>query len=239
MLPKTKKFYELTKVDNVLDDPGEDVPITWTQVFYKTYPRLKSIGLSKTKEDEGELETLLQHRESTRIFSDNSLSFDEISKVLRSCRIVDPKRGPERRTYPSGGARFPVELYLVAFNIDDIEKGLYHYNIKEGKLELLWEKDLRNKRRELISPYLENPAATIVFTSVISRSEVKYGHKAYPFSFIEAGHMGQNILLTATEIGLGACPVSGFVDKTLIEILDLTEGEIPIYTICLGKRKRL
>ena len=238
MLKEIKKFYELTKVKNTLDDSGEEVPITWTKVFYKTYPRLKSIDLPEVQKD-GELETLLQHRESTRMFSDNPLSFEEISASLKSCRIVDPDRDPERRTYPSGGARFPIELYLVAFNVDSIERGVYHYNIKEGKLELLWEKDLRDRRRELISPYLENSAATIIFTSVISRSEVKYGHKSYPFSFIEAGHMGQNILLTATEWEIGACPVSGFVDDTIIEMLDLTEGEIPIYTISLGKRKRL
>lgn len=91
--------------------------------------------------------------------------------------------------------------------------------------------------KELISPYLENPAGTIVFTSVISRSEIKYGYRAYPYSLIEAGHMGQNILLAATEIGIGACPVSGFVDDTVIKILDLTEGEIPIYTISIGRKK--
>lgn len=51
--------------------------------------------------------------------------------------------------------------------------------------------------------------------------------------------MGQNILLAAAEIGVGACPISGFVDNTIKEILDLTEGEIPIYSISLGKAKIL
>lgn len=238
MLKKTKEFYESTKVKDVLEDTEEEVPITWTKVFYKRYPRFPSVDLQSSGE-EGELETLLGIRESSRIFSDSPLNFEEISKILRSCRIVDSSREPERRTYPSGGARFPVELYLISFNINGLVPGAYHYNIKEGKLELLWEQDLRDRRREIVSPYLENSAATIVFTSVISRAEVKYGHKAYPFSFLEAGHMGQNILLRSTELGVGACSVSGFVDDSLIEILDLTEDEIPIYTISLGKRKRL
>jgi hypothetical protein len=47
------------------------------------------------------------------------------------------------------------------------------YNMKDKCLELLLEKDLGKQRRDLISPYLENPAATIIFTSVIARSEVK------------------------------------------------------------------
>ena len=145
---------------------------------------------------------------------------------------------PEKRTYPSGGARFPVELYVVAFNIDDLESGAYHYNIKKGTLETLWEKNLRNRQRELISPYLENPAATIIFTSVIARSEVKYGLRAYPYSLIEAGHMGQNIQLKSAELGIGSCSVSGFIDDTVKEILDLTDDEIPIYTISIGWERR-
>jgi len=66
---------------------------------------------------------------------------------------------------------------------------------------------------------------------------VKYGLRAYPYSLIEAGHMGQNIHLTCAELGIGSCPVSGFVDNTLSKILGLTEEEIPIYSISLGKAK--
>ena len=127
-----------------------------------------------------------------------------------------------------------MELYLIAFNIERLNQGAYHYNIKERKLELLWNKDLRNKRKELISPYLSNAAATLIFTSVIARSEVKYGLRAYPYSLIEAGHIGQNIHLACAESGIGSCSVNGFVDNTIKEILDLTDDEIPIYTISIG-----
>jgi len=169
---------------------------------------------------------------------DSSLK-EILTKLFEILAIVDKNREPERRTYPSGGARFPVELYLFSFNIEGLDKGAYHYNIKEEKIELLLKKDLTNKRRELISPYLENPAAVISFTSVISRSEVKYGYRAYPYSLIESGHMGQNIHLKCAELGIGSCSVSGFVDKIIAELLDLTEDEIPIYTIGLGKKKRI
>lgn len=238
MLNQTRKFYNLTKLDKSLEESEREAPPTWIKVFYKEYPRLPSRTLPAVR-DEGEFEELLRMRESRRIFSDNPLKLEELSQILGSCRIVDADRQPEKRTYPSGGARFPVELYLLAFNVKDIEEGAYHYNMKDNKLETLWEKDLKPFRREIISPYLENPAATIVFTSVISRSEVKYGPRAYPFSFIEAGHMGQNILLKATEIGIDSCPVSGFIDDRIKKILDLTDAEIPIYSINVGKRKRL
>ena len=50
--------------------------------------------------------------------------------------------------------------------------------------------------------------------------------------------MGQNIQLAATEIGIGSCPVSGFLDDTVKKIFDLTDDEIPIYSISIGKIKR-
>jgi SagB-type dehydrogenase family enzyme len=235
MLKKIKNFYRLTELKKDFEDSGdENLPITFIKVFHKEYPRLPKIKLPKIDREDSEFETLLQYRESNRNFSHKPLSLEEISKIVGSCRIVDNAREPEKRTYPSGGARFPVELYLISYNIEGLEQGAYHYNMKCNSLEQLWKKDLKSVRRELISPYLENPAASIFFTSCISRSEVKYGLRAYPYSLIEAGHMGQNIQLASREIGIGSCPVSGFVDATIKYILDLTENEIPIYSISLG-----
>jgi len=237
MLPIIKKFYKTIENRKVLEVPDMEAPITHVHVFHKEYPRMPYVDLPRYDTD-SELEVLFGMRESTRVFSDEPLKRDEIAKILGSCRIVDASRQPERRTYPSGGARFPVELYLVSFNIVDVESGAYHYNMKKGRLEQLWKKDLISIRRELISPYLENPAATIIFTAVISRSEVKYGARAYPYALIETGHMGQNIHLACAEIGIGSCSVSGFVDSTVKEMLDVTDGEIPIYTISIGRKRR-
>jgi len=235
MLEETRAFYEKTKLPAGLEDATQgEVPITHTHVFTKAYPRLPQIVLPATEEDE--LMTLLGLRESTRIFSEEPLSLKDLAAVLRTARIVDPKREPERRTYPSGGARFPVELYVCAYNIGDLEPGAYHYRIKGETLELLLQEDLTPKKKELISPYLENPAATIFFTSVIARAEVKYGLRAYPYSLIEAGHIGQNMQLMCTAKNIGCCSVSGFVDDTVAGILDLTEDEIPIYSISVGKK---
>lgn len=241
MLKETRNFYKKTKLypdsENVVE--LEETPnITHIEVFRKSYPRLPSVKLPEVNRENSEFEALLDYRESNRNFWDLPLSLAELSKIIGSCRIVDTKRKPERRTYPSGGARFPVELYVVSYNINELKQGAYHYNMKDNNLELLLEKNLKSQRRKLISPFLENPAATIIFTSVIARSEVKYGLRAYPYSLIEAGHMGQNILLAASEIGIGSCSVSGFIDDTVKKILDLTDDEIPIYSISIGKVKK-
>ena len=64
--------------------------------------------------------------------------------------------------------------------------------------------NLRKYETGLSSQFLKNVAGVLILTSVISRSEVKYGLKAYPYSLLEAGHISQNILLSLTKYKLGA-----------------------------------
>ena len=237
MLELIRRFYDAIKNEKAVEVSEEEPPLTHVKVFHKAYPRFARVKLQDINDEGSQLEDLLNIRKSTRSFSDVPLSLKDISKILHSCRIVDIERDPEKRTYPSGGARFPVELYLINYNINDLNHGAYHYNMVDDSLELLLEEDLKQKRRDLISPFLDNPAATLIFTSVISRSEVKYGARAYPYSLLEAGHMGQNIQLACAEIGIGCCSVSGFIDKTVKEILDLDNEELPIYSISLGWKK--
>ena len=86
-----------------------------------------------------------------------------------------------------------------------------------------------------VSPFIENPALALIMTSVIPRSEVKYGNKAYPFSLLEAGHIGQNISLLSAKYNLCCCAIGGYVDETICEVLDLTPDEIPLYSLAIGK----
>ena len=213
-----------------------DPPVTYTQVFYKKYPRFPSVELPDVTPC-GEFDALLEGRHSERSFADRPISLDKLSRILFTCRIVDRVRDPEKRTYPSAGARFPVEIYPIAFNVDGLERGAYHYNMPRHILELLLEQDLRDHETEIVSPYLSNTATALVLTAVLARSEIKYGNKAYPYSLIEAGHIGQNIQLACAKYDIGCCSIGGFVNDMVSGILDLTEDEIPIYVLGMGKIK--
>lgn len=141
----------------------------------------------------------------------------------------------EKRAYPSAGARFPIEIYPIAFNIEGLENGAYHYNSEKHLLELLLMKDLSELKSDFVSPFIENPSLAFILTAVIPRSEVKYGKKSYPFSLLEAGHIGQNIYLLSAKYNIGCCGIGGYVDETICNVLDLTKDEIPIYSLAIGK----
>ena len=238
MLEETEKFYRLTR--NATVPPSATAgagpaPLAHIQIFYKEYPRFETIELPEPSGAQTTLDEAWKKRRSEREFTDLPLGLEDVSTLLAACRIVDYELETERRTYPSAGARFPVECYLLAYRVEGLNVGCYHYKVRTHELEVLWPADLAAKTAEVVSPFVSNPAAAIVMTSVISRAEVKYGYKAYPFSFLEAGHMAQNVLLAAAGTGIGACPVGGFVDAAIVELLDVTEDEIPLYVVAAGR----
>lgn len=237
MLESIREFYRLTKLGRVSEPASGEAPVSYVKVFHKQYPRMPKTPLPEPSAD-GELEALFASRQSTREYRDEPITLAELAGILQSCRIVDAERQPERRTYPSAGARFPVETYVVAFHVEGLAPGCYHYALASNALETLWERDLGEQSAEFVSSYVSRPAAAIVFTAVIARSEVKYGAKAYPMALIEAGHMAQNMTLACAGQDIGCCPILGFVNDAVSEALDLTGDEIPLYTIALGKADR-
>ncbi|HEY68776.1 MAG TPA: SagB/ThcOx family dehydrogenase, partial [Thermoflexia bacterium] len=60
--------------------------------------------------------------------------------------------------------------------------------------------------------------------------------RAYRYVLLEAGHIGQNLYLAATSMGLGACAVGAFLDDDLNDLLGLDgKDEAALYIISVGK----
>ena len=72
---------------------------------------------------------------------------------------------------------------------------------------------------------------------VFWRSRFKYGARAYRFTLLEAGHVGQNLLLAATALGLASVPIGGFFDREVDAFLGV-DGlhEASLYLFPLGGR---
>jgi len=53
---------------------------------------------------------------------------------------------------------------------------------------------------------------------------------------LEAGHLGQNVCLLATERNLGVCPLGGYLDDEVNKLLDIQlQKEVALYMIAVGK----
>ena len=240
MLDEIRNFYERTKFNfSQAEQTKPDFiwPLNWVKIFFKTYPRMGCIKLDPSPKVP-ELSTALGVRRSVREFRDDSISFRDLSDLLvysSGIRNVGEKWEMTKRYYPSAGARYPIETYLIANNTFNLANGLYHLNVKENALEPLLSQDLREESQKIfgVGNYEKNPNF-LVLTGVMSRTEVKYGVNAYRFACLEAGHLGQNLSLISAEKGIGCCGIGGFDNDRLVKLLDLTEDEIPVYALAIG-----
>lgn len=236
------KFHRTTNNKN-LDAQGlKKIPESWIKIHFKTYPRLNRIKLVKVFPNRKIfLVNVLKNRRSTRTFSGESISINDLSYLLLySSGIKNFGFGlnETRRPYPSAGARYPLEVYpIILSNSDGIKTGLYHYNVKEHSLEVIQEEDLKQWLFESTGNFIPITKASVVFiiTGVIDRVRVKYGDRGYRYVLMEAGHMAQNTLLLATGLGMASLAVGGYIDSKITEVLNLElVKEIPLYMIAVG-----
>ncbi len=178
----------------------------------KIYPSSKTIKLDKIdcsdeEQNKNDFIRILLSRKSTRTFAQDGIGLQELSKLLTlsfGLRGID-FLGMSLRTYASAGGRYPIEVYPVILRSDDIELGIYHYNVIENSLELIKTGDYNNQMHEFYKnqPFVSNAPCIIFFSMVFERSMEKYGERGYRFILLDAGHMSQNLYLTAEYLDLG------------------------------------
>jgi SagB-type dehydrogenase family enzyme len=176
------------------------------------------------------LEEAIANRRSIREFSDQPLSDDEIGQLLWSGQGVTDAEG--RRTTPSAGGLYPLELYVVTAD------GVSHYLPAEHALERVLARDARSalQAAALGQAAVGDAAAVILIAAVPARTEAKYGReRAARYVQLEAGHAAQNVLLQAVSLGLGAVPIGAFDDAAVTRAVSLPKGQSPLYLLCVGR----
>lgn len=184
------------------------------------------------------VEQALHQRRSVREFDRNRMvTVEEISQLLWSVQGVTASGG--FRTAPSAGALYPLEVYLVAGHVQDLQAGVYHYRPDGHELRRVL---LGDRRKQLARAALQQEAlyeapAVVVIAVIYARTTQKYGERGRQYALIEVGHAAQNLLLQAVALGLGAVPIGAFYDHEVKHVMGLKADEEPVYLIPLGKRR--
>jgi SagB-type dehydrogenase family enzyme len=183
---------------------------------------------------------VIVNRHSTRKFSSIPLKSIELSNLLFGMSGITreyPKF--QFRTVPSAGGLYPIEIYPIINNVEKYEQGIYHYNIKDHKLEVIKKGDFRV---EIMNACLDqkiahNAAINFVWTAFLPRSKWKYLQRAYRYIYLDCGHIGQNFYLVAEALGLGACTIGAVYDEELNSLLEI-DGikETSIYVGVVGNK---
>lgn len=86
--------------------------------------------------------------------------------------------------------------------------------------------------------WLENAAIHVVITANLQELNKTCGPRAYRYTHLEAGRLGQRLYLAATGKQLGACGIGAFFDKEAAQLLSLPKGEVLLYLIAVGPVRR-
>jgi SagB-type dehydrogenase family enzyme len=186
---------------------------------------------------------LLQVRESCRDYRLRPMPAQLLSNILASAygitrtQRLDGIGSIYLRTTPSAGGLFPLEIYALAREVEGAVDGLYHYNVRRHGLELLkaggWFAGLDHAL--LMAPLVQGANLILFLSAVFARSQKKYGPRGYRYITLEAGHVAQNVCLSAIEQGLGSLCMGGYLDGQLNSLLGL-DGiqEAVVYSVAVG-----
>lgn len=219
-------------------------PKEWINIHFKSYKRVKKLKLPQDFKSSSSQKITLQQallqRSSCRSMGEAPLTLNQISELLFFSVGIKSRHGDNwdfsKRMYPSGGARYPVEVYLLILNSQEVPPGLYHYHFQTHSLEVLEQKNFQTEVSECYGdPWIQKAGMIVVMTGMFGRTEVKYKSRGLRHVFIEAGHIGQNFYLNATSLGLGCCGQGGHVEKRLNKVLDIDGwSESVINTVAIG-----
>lgn len=174
------------------------------------------------------LTTLLRHRRSPTSYDSSSIRLDELGQLLgHACGITgELTLGHNRlplRAYPSPGALYAVDAYVMPTKVDGLCDGVFRYRPEQHALV-----SIHNRRIDPASFCLPDVrhvvrgiAAFIALSICLPRAARKYGDESYRILVAEAGCIAQNLILVAHALGLRAGPFTGVFDRLVDRAIGL------------------
>jgi SagB-type dehydrogenase family enzyme len=176
------------------------------------------------------LSEVLLNRKTSRSFNGQAISLQQLSDLLYSSFGLIHGQWQElaeqglkiagiRKSMPSSGGLHAEEAYLVVYQVEGLEPGLYYYRPQDHCLNLLqlgcFEETVIqfNKNQN----YSKGMAFGIYITARLDKYWWKYEHsRTYRIMLLDMGHVSQTFLLSATALGLNTW-VSGAFDDAKVE----------------------
>lgn len=175
------------------------------------------------------LDQALAQRRSARSFSADALPLATLGQLLWAGQGTTSADG--KRTAPSAGALYPLELYVAT------PSEVMHYLPAGHRVEVRGGHDARP---ELTTAAFGQDAVggapdIIVVAAAPDRTTRKYGARGTDYVEREAGHAAQNMLLEATALGLAAVPIGSVDPDRAASALALPPGQKVLYLIPIGR----
>jgi len=189
-----------------------------------------------------DLRKAIEQRESVRTYAPTAISLEELSYLLWCTQGVKEvtDRPVTLRTVPSAGARHAFETCILVNRVKGLDAGMYRFAAtRHGLISISHDEDLAAKATQacLKQSHVFNSAVTFFWVAVVERMTWRYAQRGYRYLHLDAGHVCQNLYLTAESIGCGVCAIAAFDDEAINQFLGVDgESQFVIYVASLGKK---
>jgi SagB-type dehydrogenase family enzyme len=184
---------------------------------------------------------LLKSRISEREYGSDPLNVEALKEILWAAYGIKGSTisGEFSRNVPSAGGVYPLRFLIMPLYVTGLSLNIYEYLPYDHEFYQLHDvvvpKSLKNWFRTRHIDF--RSVATIIFiVGNLHRMHARYGDRGYRYILIEAGHCGQNICLSCASLNLKHVTIGGFDDQLVHEGLHLTENEVPLYCVVIGKQ---
>lgn len=188
--------------------------------------------------------SLIRDRRSSRVYTEEDMSIEELSFLLWATQGIKSIRGKSYatiRTVPCGGARHEFETYLIVRKISGLAEGIYHYLPMEHAIEFLGKpENIEKTINDTLCGQKWAEKANVVFywTMVAYRAEWRYGTHSHRVALLDAGHLCQNLYLAVTALGTGTCGIGAFSHDECNKVFGIDGNEeYMVYTAPVGTVK--
>ncbi|MBD2677099.1 MULTISPECIES: PatA/PatG family cyanobactin maturation protease [Nostoc] len=234
-------------IDNIIDR-WLDFPVVKPPMSDQIVP-LPQPNLGALMYNDATLTEAIESRKSVREYDDNyPIAIEQLSELLyRTARVKELleaeewfgdfwRKNPDhkldfdygklsKRPYPSSGAMYELEIYLVVQHCRGLNLGVYHYDPLNHQLEQLMESkdNIINLlgyswMGEVLSP---RPQIILVITARFGRIFRRYRAMAYAAVLKNVGILYQNFYLVATNMGLAPCAIGSGNSDTFGRLIGL------------------
>jgi SagB-type dehydrogenase family enzyme len=233
-------LYHLNSEPRLLEDDDLSLPAPLP------IPRVRPGGPDavelSTDEPTGVLALALS-RTSCRSYAARVLALDRLTQVVccgyghGRVKTLPDGSSAVARPVPSAGAFYALELYVAVQRVEGLDDGLYLYDTTRHELA---------PQRHPLTPrvlaphllgqeFLAQANAVVLIAADLGPTLAKYGPRGYRYLLLEAGHVGQNLCLAATELALGSMCIGGFADGEVNALLGMDgRHQAVLYAVAFG-----
>ncbi len=178
------------------------------------------------------VETALAARRSIRAYTKQPLTMADIGQLLWAAQGVTSPDG--KRTAPSAMHRYPLEIAVVAQNVEGLPNGAYRYLPATHSLEVLASTKPAAQLLAGATSQGQVQSAPAVFVIAAVYERMGPGARNHTWTDYEAGLASENLMLEAVALELGSVVTGGIDAGAVKEDVKFTGSEQVIVVIPVG-----